>query len=101
MAKIQKRIAEIYEKDSEYNLAIKYYREAAENYSLEQNRSSDYNTCMLKVVDIGIYQAVVDYAELIKILETIAEKYIQNKLTAPSAKEQYFRAVLLFLANDD
>lgn len=56
---------------------------------------------MLKVVDIGIYQAVVDYAELIKILETIAEKYIQNKLTAPSAKEQYFRAVLLFLANDD
>ncbi len=82
-------------------MAIKYYREAAENYSLEQNRSSDYNTCMLKVVDIGIYQAVVDYAELIKILETIAEKYIQNKLTAPSAKEQYFRAVLLFLANDD
>lgn len=56
---------------------------------------------MLKVVDIGIYQAVVDYAELIKILEAVAEKYIQNKLTAPSAKEQYFRAVLLFLANDD
>lgn len=23
------------------------------------------------------------------------------KLTAPSAKEQYFKAVLLFLANDD
>jgi hypothetical protein len=41
---------------------------------------------MLKVVDIGIYQANVDYAELIKILETIADKYIQNKLTAPSAK---------------
>lgn len=72
VAKIQKRIAEIYEKDGEYSLSIKYYREAAENYSLEQNRSSDYNTCMLKVVDIGIYQAVVDYAELIKILETVA-----------------------------
>lgn len=56
---------------------------------------------MLKVVDIGIYQAVVDYAELIKILEAVADKYIQNKLTAPSAKEQYFRAILLFLANDD
>jgi alpha-soluble NSF attachment protein len=56
---------------------------------------------MLKIVDIGIYQAVVDYAELIKILETVADKYIQNKLTAPSAKDQYFRAVLLFLANDD
>lgn len=41
---------------------------------------------MLKVVDIGIYQAQVDYAELIKILEAVAEKYIQNKLTAPCAK---------------
>jgi hypothetical protein len=45
---------------------------------------------MLKIVDIGIFQAVVDYAELIKILETIADKYIQNKLTAPSAKDKYF-----------
>lgn len=65
---------------------MRFYKQAADNYSLEQNRSSDYNTCMLKVVDIGIYQAQVDYAELIKILEAVAEKYIQNKLTAPSAK---------------
>ncbi len=41
---------------------MKFYKQAADNYSLEQNRSSDYNTCMLKVVDIGIYQAQVDYA---------------------------------------
>jgi alpha-soluble NSF attachment protein len=26
---------------------------------------------------------------------------MQNKLTAPSAKELYFKAILLFLANDD
>ena len=26
---------------------------------------------------------------------------MQSKLTAPSAKEQYFRSILLFLANDD
>ena len=41
---------------------------------------------MLKVVDIGIYQPAVDYAQLIKTLETVADKYMQNKLTAPSAK---------------
>jgi hypothetical protein len=29
VAKIQKRIAEIYEKDNEFTLSIKYYREAA------------------------------------------------------------------------
>ena len=86
VAKIQKRIAEIYQKDGEHTLASKYYKEAAVNYSLEQNRSSDYNSCMLKVVDIGIFEPVVEYGDLIKILETVADKYMSNKLTAPSAK---------------
>jgi hypothetical protein len=34
VAKTQKRIAEIYEKDGEYTLAIKFYGLAADNYSL-------------------------------------------------------------------
>lgn len=108
VAKTQKRIAEIYEKDGEFTMAMKSYKEAADNYSLEQNQTSNYNSCMLKVVDIGVMVAVPDFGELIKvvyglfqILESVADKYMQNKLTAPSAKEQYFKAVLLFLANDD
>lgn len=63
---------------------------------------------MLKIVDIGIHAVPLDYAELIKvsfliikILENIAEKYLGNKLTAPSAKELEFKGVLLYLANDD
>jgi alpha-soluble NSF attachment protein len=63
---------------------------------------------MLKIVDIGIYAVPIDYAELIKvaffmiqILESVAEKYLGNKLTAPSAKELEFKGVLLYLANDD
>jgi len=68
VAKTQKRIAEIYEKDSEYTLAMRFYREAADNYSLEQNQSSNYNSCMLKIVDIGIYVAAPDYGQMIKVL---------------------------------
>ena len=56
---------------------------------------------MLKVPEIGVYAAAPDYGEMIKVLETVAEKYMQNKLTAPSAKELYLKSVLLFLANDD
>ena len=63
---------------------------------------------MLKIVDIGIHAVPLDYAELIKvsfliikILENIAEKYLGNNLTAPSAKELEFKGVLLYLANDD
>jgi len=29
---------------------------------LEQNQTSSVNACLLKVVDIGIYAAVIDYA---------------------------------------
>lgn len=52
-------------------------------------------------MDIGIYAAAIDYAELIQILEKVADTYMKNKLTAPSAKELYFKSVLLYLANDD
>ena len=67
VAKLEKRIAEIYEKDSEWTLAMKYYREAAEHYSLEQHNTSNYNSSMLKIVDIGIYVAAPDYGEMIKV----------------------------------
>lgn len=101
VAKTQKRIAEIYEKDGEYTLAMKMYKQAADNYSIEPNNNSNMNTCLLKVVDIGLFVAAPDYGEMIKILETVADKYMQSKLTAPSAKELYFKSILLFLANDD
>ena len=67
MAKTQKRIAEIYEKDQEYTLSTKFYKEAADNFSLEQNQSSSMNTCLLKIVDIGILMAAPDYAQMIKV----------------------------------
>ena len=67
VAKTQKRIAEIFEKDSEWTLAMKFYREASDNYSLEQHNNSNVNSTMLKVVDIGIYVAAPDYGEMIKV----------------------------------
>ena len=36
-----------------------------------------------------------------KTLEAVAEKYLANKLTAPSAKELYFKSILLYLVMDD
>jgi alpha-soluble NSF attachment protein len=56
---------------------------------------------MLKVVDLAIYLPNIDYSATIKILDSVAEKYLNNKLTAPSAKDLFFKAVLLHLAHDD
>ena len=80
---------------------MKMYQDAADSFSLEPNNNSNTNACLLKVVDIGLFVAAPDFGEMIKILETVADKYMQSKLTAPSAKELYFKAILLFLANDD
>jgi hypothetical protein len=30
----------------------------------------------------------------------VADKYLQNPLTAPSARDLFFRAALLYMAND-
>ena len=49
-------------------MAIKYYQESADNFSLEQNQVTSYNACMLKIVDIGIYAAHFEYGQLIKVL---------------------------------
>ena len=50
---------------------MKYYREAAEHYSLEQHNNSNYNSSMLKIVDIGIYVAAPDYGEMIKVAHNL------------------------------
>ena len=65
---------------------------------MEQNSNSAQNSCMLKVVDIGIYSPVIEYGELIGTLEKVAENYMKNKLTAPSAKELYFKSIARAMA---
>lgn len=55
----------------------------------------------LKVADLSIHKIDVDYVECIKIYDEVADKWLKNSLTAPSAKKLFFSAVLLYLANDD
>ena len=50
---------------------MRSYKDAADNYSLEQHNTSNYNTSMLKIVDIGIYVAAPDYGELIKVVQIL------------------------------
>lgn len=67
----------------------------------EPDRTSDCNNCLLKVAELSVMKADVNYVDSIKIYEQVAEKYLENKLTAPSSKDLFFRSCLLFLANDD
>lgn len=55
----------------------------------------------LKVADLSTLNAGGDMIQAIKIYEEVGNKYMENKLTAPSAKELYFRACLLYLCIQD
>ena len=56
---------------------MKMYQDAADSFSLEPNNNSNTNACLLKVVDIGLFVAAPDFGEMIKILETVADKQPQ------------------------
>lgn len=38
---------------------------------------------------------------MIEIYDKVAKKYLENKLTAPSARDLFFRICLLHLSNTD
>jgi len=55
----------------------------------------------LKVAELSTMKADADLVEAIKIYEDVADRYMENKLTEPSARNLFFKACLLYLANDD
>ena len=55
---------------------------------------------LLKVADLNTVKAEGNFLESIGIYEKVAEKYLENKLLAPSARELFFKAALLNLANN-
>lgn len=54
----------------------------------------------LKVAELSTQNAGGDLIQAIKIFESVGDKYMENKLTAPSAKELYFKSCLLYLCNN-
>jgi alpha-soluble NSF attachment protein len=100
--RIKKTIAEIYEGDFEYTLAAQNYKEAADLFGMDgEFQDSQINKMLLKVAELNTMKADDKSIEAIEIYQKVAEKYLENKLTAPSARDLFFRAVLLYLTMDD
>ncbi|CAD8089600.1 unnamed protein product [Paramecium sonneborni] len=100
-SRYKKEIAQIYESEFEFHLAVKAYQEAADFFQADGKRTSEYNQMRLKVAELSTLNASGDLIAAIKIFEDIGDKYMENKLTAPSAKELYFKSCLLYLCNND
>lgn len=100
-ARYQKEIAEIYEADHNYPLAIENYQAAARLFNLD-NKKTTGNQCLEKAAqylsDSG------DSAQLLEaagIFEEIAKECLSSRLGAYSAKNHLFRALIIFIALGD
>ena len=101
-ARLRKQIAEIYEADDMFNLAAQNYAHAAELYDLD-NTDSTANSCKLKAAELSIEDSLTSATIIpaIQTFESVGGKYLMHNLTKYSAKDCYFKAALLYLANDD
>jgi alpha-soluble NSF attachment protein len=102
-ARIKKTIGETYEADKQFLLAAQNYQDAVDLYNMEGENNTTTNNILLKVPELRIIaeENKEHIGEAIKIYEQVANKYLEHKLTAPSAKDLFFRATILHLANDD
>jgi len=97
-AKHQKEVAELYEKESEFENAIENYQTAAEYYEGE-NSSSAAIQCMVKVAQFAAQ--LEKYDKAIEVYEDVARKSLDNSLLKWSVKDYFFRAILCYLCGTD
>ena len=101
--KFSQRIANEFEENFEYEKAIEKYGKAAEYFSLgSQNTKSMQQQCLLKVADLMCISFHKDmFTEAPKIYEKLGIQYLAVPLLRASAKDMFFKCVMVFIAKKD
>ncbi|CAG9334972.1 NAPB_2 [Blepharisma stoltei] len=101
-ASLKRQIAELYEESKEFKLAADSYLQAAELFYSVNDESSGCS-CELKCAELKILylNETEDILKAIQIFETVGDKYMSKASHAYSARACFFKAALLFLANED
>lgn len=104
-------MAEVYEKDLEYDLAVANLKEAARLFELEKFNKTDADKAYIKIAELlsrdCSHAAQDKVIEAIKvrageqIFKKMGTKYTENNMLRHSARELFFKGALLFLAIDD
>ena len=101
--KTSQRIANELEENFNYEKAIEKYKKAAEYYAMEsQNTKSMQQQCLLKVADLMCISNHKDmFTEAPKIYEKLGMQYLTTPLLKSSAKDMFFKVVMIFIAKKD
>lgn len=105
-AKHTQLIAQWYEEDFEYELAITYYLKAADLQDIESSDSFGLQ-CLLKAADLMVLSKEEKYIDAIQVVlhrlinqkyEMVAGRYLKVGLLKSAAKDIILKALLLYLA---
>jgi len=101
--KTAQRIANEFEENFNYEKAIEKYKKAAEYFAMEsQNTKSMQQQCLLKVADLMCISNHKDmFTEAPKIYEKLGMQYLTVPLLKSSAKDMFFKCVMIFIAKKD
>ena len=101
--KTAQRIANELEENFNYEKAIEKYKKAAEYFAMEsQNTKSMQQQCLLKVADLMCISDHKDmFTEAPKIYEKLGMQYLTVPLLKTSAKDMFFKCVMIFIAKKD
>ena len=101
--KLAQRIANDFETNFNYEKAIDKYQKAAEYFKMEsQNTKSLQQQCLLKVADLMCISNHKDmFTEAPKIYEKLGMQYLTTPLLKSSAKDMFFKCVMIFIAKKD
>jgi alpha-soluble NSF attachment protein len=94
-AKVQKEIADLYEKESDFEKAIEHYQLSAD-FFLTENQMGSANPSLIK---IGMLAAQLEqYDRAIGVFEELAERSLESTMLRYNAKEYLFKAGLCHMA---
>jgi len=97
-AKHQKEVAELQEKDLDFEGCIESYQTAAD-YHEGENSTAAASSCLAKVAQ---YSAQLEkYDKAIDVYEDMARKSLDNSLTKWSVKNYFFKAILCYILQTD
>lgn len=99
-AKMMKSIADLFEEEADQYQAMTYYKKASEFFDMDEYGKSQYTACILKYAELTS-QLQNNLSEAIKIFETEGEKALRNSLMQFGAKDHFFKAGILRLAQGD
>ena len=101
--KLAQRIANELEENFNYEKAIEKYKKASEYFAMEsQNTKSMQQQCLVKVADLMCICNHKDmFTEAPKIYEKLGMQYLTVPLLKSSAKDMFFKCVMIFIAKKD